>query len=197
MRCALAVIIIPCCSILASGQGLWQASALTDPLRGTKYTQFTLKGIFVTPPRQPTESQPSLVVECMPGKRLRVYGGTFLTGYLSTGTVLNSVVVQHDSVLGGTSYPSAVLASFRLDDGKIKQEYWSPSTDGTGAFFKDVTLNTLLYGHFLPHKPNTSPPVRKVVIGINEYLASEVVVQFDMPDPREVADACGGLYHNR
>ena len=41
----------------------------------------------------------------------------------------------------------------------------------------------------MSHKENTSPPVKKVVIGFDEYLGGEVVMQFDMPDPTEVAEA--------
>jgi hypothetical protein len=47
----------------------------------------------------------------------------------------------------------------------------------------------------MPHKENTSPPVRKVIIGFDEYLGGEVVMQFEMPDPTEIADACGVIWH--
>jgi len=190
MRRFLLVTTVCLWSTLSSGQQQkqWQALPQTDALRGTRYTRFVLTGMFLTPPRQPTIPDPLLIVECIPGKRLRVYGGTFLDAYVSLGAVLNSVVSQDGN---------GVLASYRLDDGKIKQELWSPSTDGTAAFFTSVTLNTLLYGHFLPHKPDTNPAIRKAVIAVNEYLAGEIVMQFDMPDPTEVADACGGLVHKR
>jgi len=189
MRCVLLLVMI-CWSPLSGQQSplQWQGAPQTDALRGTKYMRFVLTGKFLTPPRQPTIADPLLIVECIPGKRLRVYGGTFLDAYVSVGAVLNSVVSQDGS---------GVLASYRLDDGKIKQELWSPSTDGTAAFFASVTLNTLLYGHFLPHKAATNPAIQKAVIAVNEYLAGEVVMQFDMPDPTEVADACGGLVHKR
>lgn len=102
-----------------------------------------------------------------------------------------------DSVLGGKSFPVVVTVQYRLDDGKIQAENWSPSTDRTSAFFDAATFNNLLYGHILPHKENTSAPIRKLAIAINEYLAGEIVMQFDMPDPTQVADFCGTLFHKK
>jgi hypothetical protein len=37
--------------------------------------------------------------------------------------------------------------------------------------------------------------VRKVVIGVPQYLGSEVVMQFDMPDATDVAETCGVIWH--
>ncbi len=121
MRVLGLIVILVSCSVAAVGQidtagnqpneRRWQASQQTDALRGTSFSRYILTGRFLTPPRHPTLPVPSLVVDCIPGERLRVYGGTFLDGYVSLGVVLNSVVVEHNSVLGGTSFPSAVLAS--------------------------------------------------------------------------------------
>jgi hypothetical protein len=47
------------------------------------------------------------------------------------------------------------------------------------------------------HKEGTSDPVHKVVIAADEYLATQVVAQFDMPDPTPVAEACGVILHKR
>ncbi len=34
-----------------------------------------------------------------------------------------------------------------------------------------------------------------MVIGVSEYLGGEIVMQFDMPDASEVAEACGVILH--
>ncbi len=49
----------------------------------------------------------------------------------------------------------------------------------------------------LPHKEGTNPPVRKLIIGVPEYLGAEVEVEFDMPDPNEVAETCAVLWHKK
>jgi hypothetical protein len=86
---------------------------------------------------------------------------------------------------------------YRLDDGKIQSQPWNPSTDGTSAFFPEITLNTMLYGHFLPHKEGSGDPVHKVVLAINEAMGSEIVIQFNMPDPSAIAEDCGVITHKR
>jgi sorbitol-specific phosphotransferase system component IIA len=35
-----------------------------------------------------------------------------------------------------------------------------------------------------------------VVVAAPEYLAGQIVVQFDMPNPKEVAESCGLMIHN-
>lgn len=182
-------------SVFAQSAG-WQQSEVRDPFRGTSFLQFKLVGKFLTPPKH-VESDPSLIVHCLPGKHMRVFNGRFLSAYVVIGTVLNSTVVEHEGLLSGTTFAAAVPVQYRLDDGKIQTEHWSPSTDHSAAFFDEPTLNNLLYGHVLPHKERTSPPVRKVVIAMDEYLASEIVMQFDMPDPTQLADVCGALVHKK
>lgn len=166
----------------------WVKEDRTDPLRDTKYVQFMLNGTFLTPPRTAkADAKPSIILQCIPGSFTRGHlHGKLLKGYVYVGTVIDT---QMDS--SGTS----VRAKYRLDDGKLQDAPWSHSTDYSSVFFGDIDLNTLLYGHFMPHKENTSAPVKKVVIGFDEYLGGEIVMQFDMPDPTEVADTCGVIWH--
>jgi len=84
-----------------------------------------------------------------------------------------------------------------LDEGKLQTDNWSTSTDHSSAFFNDLALNTLLYGHFMPRKEDTNEQVHKVIIGIDEALAGEVQIQFDMPDATAVAEACGVVMHKK
>lgn len=55
----------------------------------------------------------------------------------------------------------------------------------------------LVYGHFMPHKENTNPPVRKIVIGVPEYLGAQIQVEFEMPEPSVVAEVCGVVLHKK
>jgi len=174
----------------------WQQSDVKDPFRGTAFLQFKLVGKFLTPPKH-AESDPALVVHCLPGKRMRVFNGRFLNGYVVIGTVLDSTVVEREGLLTGTTFATAIPVQYRLDDGKIQAEQWSPSTDHSAAFFPGPTLYNLLYGHFSPHKEQSSPPVRKIVVAMDEYLGGEIVMQFDMPDPTQLADVCGVLLRNK
>lgn len=175
----------------------WQQSDQKDALRGTSYVKFVLNGRFLTPPHNGGVSTlaPTLIVSCLPGKHMRVFNGRFLNGYVSVGAILNSQISEHDGILTGKSFPEGIPVEYRLDDGKIQQENWSPSTDRTAAFFGESTLNNLLYGHVVPHKENTTAPIRKVVLAMDEYLAAEIVMQFDMPDASEIGDACGAIAH--
>jgi len=86
---------------------------------------------------------------------------------------------------------------YRLDDGKLQHTNWNESTNGTGAFFNDIEFNTLLYGDFIPHKENTNPPVRKVLIGVPQYLGTQIQVQFEMPEPSVVGEVCGVVVHKK
>lgn len=163
----------------------WLREDKTDPLRGTSYAQFLITGKFLTPPKTANSDTPSFVVKCIPGGHKRVSGGyingKLLDAYMNVHAVLDRTPRGH------------VVVQYRLDDGKMHTENWNVGTDGTAVFLPEIELNTVLYGHFLPHKEGTNPPTRKVVIGVDEYMGTEVVMQFDLPDPTEMADACGVL----
>jgi hypothetical protein len=162
----------------------WQRENKTDPLRGTSYAQFTLTGKFLTPPKTTEGGDPVFVVKCMPGEHRHIYGG-FLNGKFLDAYIAVHAVVNHS--------PRGIGVQYRLDDTKMHTELWHVGTDGTAVFLPDIELNTVLYGHFTRHKEGTNDPTKKVVIGVNEYMGAEVVMQFDLPDPTEVADACGLL----
>lgn len=83
---------------------------------------------------------------------------------------------------------------YRFDDGKVHSEVWNPGTAGTAAFFNQLTLNTLLYTHYLPHREGTNAPVRKLVIALDEAFAARIVIQFDLPTPDVIEQVCGVTY---
>lgn len=169
----------------------WRKEEKTDPLRGTHYVQFSLEGKYLTAPRNaPSDSKPTMVVRCNPGLHMRGHTkGKFQEGYIFVGGVVDS----HVSTGGSTS----VHVQLRLDDGKLQDAFWNQSTDYSSIFFSSIIgsgwdeFANLLYGHKMYHKENTNPQVRKIVLGVPEFLGGEVVMQFDTPDATEVADACG------
>ena len=176
----------------------WQREEKTDPLRGNTFSQFSLAGKFLTPPRNAPNANPTMIVRCVPGKDKRGHtNGKFKEGYIFVGRVTDTSVSENGN--------STVAVQFRLDDGKLQSESWGRSTDFSSIFFTHPNcplcgsgypiFANLLYGHAMYHKENSNPQVRKVVIGVSEYLGGEIVMQFDMPDATEVAEACGIVWH--
>jgi len=157
--------------------------------------QYSLEGKFLTSPQNATpNTHPVIIAQCTPGDfNHHTAHGKLLKAYIFVGGVLDSHVASDSG--------SRVTVQFRLDDGKLQTDYWTASTNFSALFFNpyfpEGGFATMLYGHMLPHKENTSPPVKKIVLGVPEYLGGEVVMQFDMPDPTEVADACGEIKHKR
>ena len=184
----------------ASNQGIakWIRADKTDPLRGTQFSEFTLDGKYLTAPRKvEPNAVPAMVVRCQSGTFNHKHAhGKFMEGFIFVGSVVDTHVSYNSSLL--------VSVQYRLDDGKLQSDSWRHSTDYSSLFFGgekiivdtgSTIFNNLLYGHLLPHKENTNPQVRKIVLGVPEYLGGEVVMQFDMPDATEVADTCGVLWH--
>lgn len=196
----LTVIAVTLTALVATAQDTekWVKADKSDPLRGNSFSQFSLEGKYLTPPRNAApNATPSMVVRCQSGSFNHGHlHGKFLEGYIFVGSVVDTRVSDDLNV--------RVPVEYRLDDGKLQSTQWNHSTDYSSIFFGgecslcgngSVDFNNLLYGHLLPHKENTSPQVHKVVIGVPQYLGSEVVMQFDMPDATDVAETCGVIWH--
>jgi hypothetical protein len=163
----------------------WIRKAYTDSFSGIPLVSFTLTGRFLDPSQHGHLAAPVWTTVCQPkpthnGKNL--YEGLLAKSYVDFGTVLNS-----------TSAGLPVI--YRLDDGKPKAELWSSATAGTAAFLDRFPLNTVLYGHYLPHRANSNPPTKKLVLKVDEAYAASIVAEFDIPDPDEMARICGTTYH--
>jgi hypothetical protein len=141
----------------------WQFVKNDDPLHNKISDVLVLDGKYVTPPRTVAHGfVPSIVVECSNGKVER--------NYIVVGTVIT---------LKGRGQPIfADLLDSRVDGKKGAIAATGAATDGTGVFFTRVDLKTIL-------------KAREVMVGVYEYLGSQVVMQFDMPDPAPVYAACG------
>jgi hypothetical protein len=183
--------------ILAAGAGLsfgafakpqpaagpdWQASQRTD-YHGTTYTQFTLAGRFVKRPHADVTAPPSLVVNCEPTKESRWSRQGFRDASLRVGTNLKIDYIEPEEIRG-MSYDPKVTVRYRLDDGKEEQEEWAPGADKTSSSLPKEALKKLLQAH-------------TVLITANEDAAGEVEMQFDMPDPGKVSQACHLKIHRK
>lgn len=122
--------------------------------------------------------------------------------------MLDSSIRGNEIDFGGSAREAAkraslMLVEFRLDGKKLQQEYWPVSTDRAGVFLKQIplcagcTLEDLLFGHVGWHAEGKGDQVRKLLLGVPEYLGAQIQMQFDLPDSTEVADACGVIAHKR
>jgi hypothetical protein len=168
----------------SQSQPSWSREEKSDPLRGTHFVQFSLEGRYLAAPRHaPPSATPAMIARCIPGSYNHGHSkGKFLNGYIFVDGVVD------------TGQAGSVHVQYRLDDGKLQSDVWSHSTDFSSVFFSAVDFNNLLYGHLLAHKEGTNPQIRKAVVGLEEFLGAEIVVQFDMPDATEVAETCGVIW---
>ena len=161
---------------------VWTSIVKSDPFTDRQYTAFRLQGKFIEPPAHGSYATPEIELRCDP-KPFRRLTGKFLAGFVVVGAVLDLTNGDRSTV------------QFRLDDGK--QQYLlesTYSTDYEAISFDELFLDNILWGHLLPHKPGSGGPVRKLLIGVQEHVGTQIVMQFDMPDPDVVSKACGAEY---
>lgn len=166
-------------SLCAQG---WVKAEKTDAFTGNSYIQYTLTGRFLTPPREGAQTQPRMILQCFPGEKKYAgkwyLAGRFIKAYVETGAVLNHAQGE-------------IPVLYRRDDGKAQSDSWGISTDGTALFLSVMQADEAFYGHFMPHKAGTTPPVVKLVLMADEYLGAGVVVQFDLAGIDDIASGCG------
>jgi hypothetical protein len=159
----------------------WSKVQQTNALTGQSHAEFTLYGRYLERPRRDGDD-PFMRVRCFEGKRQ--VGKAYAGGQLSEAYV--NFRMMADTQRDG------VLVHYRIDDGKVIDQFWTRSTDYQGGFFGDKELANFLYGRRSVLKEgDTLSPVRKVVVATDEFHGGQVTVQFDMPDPQEVVEACG------
>jgi hypothetical protein len=159
----------------------WRQSQKTDDARAITYTRFTFVGKFLTSPQDVVSDRPALAVDCIPGKEPHSGKGTFLAANLLIGTTLKIVYVEPEEIHGTSYYPKIVVL-YRTDQAKEEEDKWSPGTDKTSASIPKDALKKILRAH-------------TVAITADDNRGSRVAMQFDMPDPRLVEDACDVDYH--
>ena len=162
----------------------WRATTKSDPLTGKSYTLYELIGTFLTPPAHGDGKPPFISLSCDPSAKHGTISGRLIDGFI----VVNAVI---DIKNGDTT-----TVQYRLDNGKLQDanSMVGYSTDYQAIHLDNLFVNNLLWGHMVFHKPGKGDQVHKVVIGVQEHLGGMVVMQFDMPDAKEVGAACGTEY---
>src|SRR5271169_5840442 len=158
----------------ASGQD-WQEAQKTDS-HGASYTQYMLAGKFIKRPHAEVSAQPSLVVGCELAKESRWSKAGFREASLRVGANLKIDYVEPQEI-HGTSYYQKNAVQYRLDDGKVERDEWTPGADKTSVSIPKEAMKKFLGAH-------------TVLVTMNEDSAGEIEMQFDMPDPGKVAQAC-------
>jgi hypothetical protein len=161
----------------------WRATPKSDPLTGKSYTLYVLTGKFLTPPTRGAGEPPLISLRCDPSPNHSKISGKLLDGFI----VVNAVIDLKNG--------SEPTVQYRIDDGKLQSAYDATySTDYQAIHIEGLLLNNMLWGHNLFHKPGTSGQTHKLVVGVQEHLASKVVMEFAMPDATQVGAACGTEY---
>ncbi|HEY3990670.1 MAG TPA: hypothetical protein VGM02_15315 [Acidobacteriaceae bacterium] len=180
--CAILSVMLFTCAFATAQE--WQITPQTDPLTGQSYTLYVLPGKFLTPPSRGNGNPPSISVRCNPSAHHGRISGRFISGFIIVNTVIDLKNGENSAV------------QYRLDDGKFQdaRPMIGNSTDYQAISLDNLFVNDMLWGHIIPHKPGTSGQVHKMVIGVQEHLDGQVVMQFDFPDSQQVAAACGTEY---
>jgi hypothetical protein len=153
-----------------SSQG-WRQTPKSDSTRGT-YTRFALTGKFLKLPKGDNSNGPALAVDCNPEKKSR----KFVAGNLLIGVPLKIDYIE-PSEIHGTSYYPKVAVRYRFDEAKEEKQNWTPGTDKTSAIFSKDALEKMLRA-------------RTVEITAADDRGSDIVMQFDMPDPTVIEKGC-------
>ncbi|MFP5226878.1 MAG: hypothetical protein ACLGXA_04565 [Acidobacteriota bacterium] len=164
----------------------WQSTVKSDALTGKSFTQFVLRGKFLTPPAQwDGSSAPSISLRCDPAGHRGRLSGRFIDGFIDANAVID------------LTNGKASTVHYRLDDGKVQtaeELEVGTSTDYQALSVTSMFLSNILWGHELPHKPHSSDQVHKFVIAVQQHLGGQIVMQFDMPDAEQVGAACETEY---
>jgi hypothetical protein len=161
----------------------WLQSQKTDAAGGTTYTRFTLAGKFLKSPSGDVANRPTLVLDCAPAQESHRHKARFLAGNLLVGTPVKIVFVEPEEI-HGTSYYPKISIRYRLDDAKEELEKWPAGTEKTSP---NTTTSASVPGDALKKMLRA----HTVELTADDDHGSQVVMQFDMPDPTPVEAACG------
>jgi hypothetical protein len=159
-----------------SSARVWQPSQITDTARSLTYTRFTLRGKFLAPPHDQAANRPALSVDCIPGTGSHPHEGRLLATNLLVGSTLKIVYVEPEEI-HGTSYYPKVVVRYRTDAAREEEERWAAGTDKSSVSVPKDSLKKILRAH-------------SVAITAEDDRGSQFAMQFSMPDPTPVEDAC-------
>jgi hypothetical protein len=158
----------------------WRQSERTDPVRGD-YTRFNLAGKFLKTPVGDDAVRPSLVVDCSTHNRSGK--PKFVRGTLVVGDPLKIDWVEPEEIHGISYFPK-VNVVYRLDDAKEEREEWPAGSDKSSASFSKSSLEKMLRAH-------------TIEINAQDKSGSQLIMQFDMPDPTLVEQGCDVDLHKK
>jgi hypothetical protein len=159
-----------------SSRLVWQQSEGTNAAEAYTFSRFTLVGKFLTPLPDVLPDRPALVVDCIPSKESPRGRGRFLAGNLLVGTTLKIVYVEPEEIHGINYFPM-VAVRYHTDNTKDESQNWTPGSDMTSASIDKDLLKKILRA-------------RTFAITAHDNRGSRVAMQFDIPDPTLVEEAC-------
>ena len=183
----------------AGQEGKWQVTPTKDAFTRAAFTRYTLEGKYLqTPKNAAPDSAPKIVLDCKPEHKWKTEG-KIASAFLILGNVVADSHIVEGSALLHDKFQAKVKVEYRLDDGKVHEEFLYASTDLTSVslqpkFCGPCTVADLFYGHQLPHREGSGPQVQKVQLRVPEFQGVGIVMQFDLGDVTEVARACGILW---
>ena len=164
-----------------SSSQAWKQTQRTDTVRG-KYTRFTLVGKFVeSAPGDDASNRPAMVVDCSTYNRS--HRSKFWRGSLVVGDPLKIDWVEPEQIEVMSYYPKVAVV-YRLNDGKMDKENWTPGTDKKSASFPQSSFEKILRAQTLE-------------LTADDNRGSQVVMQFDLPDPTPVEQTCDVGVHKK
>jgi hypothetical protein len=155
----------------------WRQSQEVNSADAYNYKRFTLVGRFAAPGHGQSADRPALAVDCIPGTEAQHPKGKFLAANLLVGSALKVIYVE-PSEIHGTSYFPKVAVRYRANEAaKLEKDNWALGADKSSTAVPRDALKAFL-------RAGT------IVISAADDHGGQMAMQFDMPDPTPVAEAC-------
>jgi hypothetical protein len=122
-----------------------------------------------------------MVVDCSTYNRS--HRSQFWRGNLVVGDPLKIDWVEPEQIEVMSYYPKVAVV-YRLNDGKEDKENWTPGTDKTSASFPKSSFEKILRAQTLE-------------LTAEDNRGSQVIMQFDLPDPTSVEQTCNVDVHKK
>jgi hypothetical protein len=156
-----------------SAPHVWRESQKPD---NSSVARFTLVGKFLKSPQGDVPNRPAFVLDCIPATISHKSEGKFVAGNLLVGIPLKIDYIEPQEI-HGTSYYPKVVVRYRINDTKEEEEKWTPGADKLSSSVSKVWLKKILRAH-------------SVEITAHDDRGKDIAMQFDIPDPALVEQAC-------
>ena len=152
---------------------VWRESQKPDD---SSISRFTLVGKFLKSPQTDIPNRPALVLDCVPANVSHKSEGKFVAGNLLVGIPLKIDYIEPQEI-HGTSYYPKVVVHYRINDTKEEEERWTPGADKVSSTISKDWVKRILRA-------------RTVEVSAHDDSGKDITIQFDMPDPASVEQAC-------